>query len=151
MATSTRTTIRNGSTGSDVETLQMMLNEVYGSVLVVDGIFGNKTEGLVKQYQENNHLVVDGIVGSETWDRLEGRLMTSSTRTTVRNGSTGSDVRALQSMLNEIYGSVLVIDSIFGNKTEGLVKQYQQETSLVVDGIVGPATWTSLEDRFSKD
>ena len=74
MATSTRTTIKNGSTGSDVETLQAMLNEVYGSVLVVDGIFGNKTEGFVKQYQEDNHLVVNGIVRSETWSSLEKRF-----------------------------------------------------------------------------
>ncbi len=74
MATSTRTTIKNGSTGSDVETLQMMLNEVYGSVLVVDGIFGNKTEGFVKQYQQDHSLVVDGIVGSKTWSSLEERF-----------------------------------------------------------------------------
>ena len=74
MATSTRTTVKNGSTGSDVETLQAMLNEVYGSVLVVDGIFGKKTEGFVKQYQEDNHLVVNGIVRSETWSSLEKRF-----------------------------------------------------------------------------
>ena len=77
--------------------------------------------------------------------------MATSTRTTVKNGSTGSDVKTLQMMLNEVYGSILVVDSIFGNKTEGLVKQYQQDHGLVVDGIVRPATWTSLEERFSKD
>ena len=77
--------------------------------------------------------------------------MTTSTRTTIKNGSTGSDVETLQMMLNEVYGSVLVVDGIFGNKTEGFVKQYQQDHRLVVDGIVGPDTWSSLEERFSKD
>ena len=77
--------------------------------------------------------------------------MATSTRTTIKNGSTGSDVKTLQAMLNEVYGFVLAVDGIFGNKTEGLVKQYQQDHGLVVDGIVGSATWTSLEDRFSKD
>ncbi|NEP05678.1 MAG: peptidoglycan-binding protein [Okeania sp. SIO2G4] len=77
--------------------------------------------------------------------------MATSTRTTIKNGSTGSEVETLQMMLNEVYGSVLVVDGIFGNKTEGFVKQYQQDHGLVVDGIVGPATWNSLEERFSKD
>ena len=77
--------------------------------------------------------------------------MTTSTRTTIRNGSTGSDVKTLQISLNEVYGYRLVVDGIFGNKTEGLVKQYQQDYGLVVDGIVGPATWKSLADRFSQD
>jgi len=77
--------------------------------------------------------------------------MTTSTRTTIRNGSTGSDVKTLQISLNEVYGYRLVVDGIFGNKTEGLVKEYQQDHGLVVDGIVGPATWNNLADRFSKD
>ncbi len=71
MATSTHTTLKKDSTGSEVKKLQMMLNEIYGSVLTVDGIFGDKTEGLVKQYQEDNHLIVDGIVGPQTWKSLE--------------------------------------------------------------------------------
>lgn len=77
--------------------------------------------------------------------------MATSTRTTLKNGSTGSDVKTLQMTLNEVYGSVIVVDGIFGNATEGLVRQYQQDHGLVVDGIVGPATWNNLEDRFSKD
>ncbi|MEB3181211.1 MAG: peptidoglycan-binding domain-containing protein [Nostocaceae cyanobacterium] len=74
MATSTHTTLKKGSTGSEVKQLQMMLNEIYGSVLTVDGIFGDKTEEFVKQYQEDNHLVVDGIVGLQTWKSLEQRF-----------------------------------------------------------------------------
>ncbi|MCJ8281443.1 MAG: peptidoglycan-binding protein [Rivularia sp. ALOHA_DT_140] len=77
--------------------------------------------------------------------------MATSTRTTVKRGSTGSDVQTLQMMLNEVYGKVLVVDGIFGSKTEGFVKQYQEDSNLMVDGIVGPQTWSSLEERFSKD
>ncbi len=68
-------TLKNGSTGSDVQRIQMILNEIYGSTvygsrIVVDGIFGNATEGLVRQYQQDHGLVVDGIVGSATWTAL---------------------------------------------------------------------------------
>ncbi|MEM9926925.1 MAG: peptidoglycan-binding domain-containing protein [Cyanobacteria bacterium P01_D01_bin.50] len=45
----------------------------------------------------------------------------------------------------------LVVDDIFSDKTEVFVKQYQEDSHLVVDGIVGAATWNSLEQRFSKD
>ena len=70
---------------------------------------------------------------------------------TLKNGSTGSDVQRIQMILNEIYGSTIVVDGIFGNATEGLVKQYQQDHGLVVDGIVGSATWTALTTHFSQD
>ncbi|MBU3187669.1 glucosaminidase domain-containing protein [Clostridium estertheticum] len=36
----------------------------------IDGIYGNETVGLVKQYQRSNKLVIDGIVGNSTWQRL---------------------------------------------------------------------------------
>ncbi|MDQ4144271.1 MAG: peptidoglycan-binding protein, partial [Actinomycetota bacterium] len=36
----------------------------------IDGIFGSKTETAVKEYQTNNGLVADGIVGPRTWALL---------------------------------------------------------------------------------
>lgn len=54
-----------------VKRLQRMLNERGGfPVLVEDGDFGPKTESSVKQYQGNNNLNVDGIVGQQTWTSL---------------------------------------------------------------------------------
>ena len=36
----------------------------------VDGIFGTGTEKAVISFQKNNGLVVDGIVGKNTWKEL---------------------------------------------------------------------------------
>ena len=36
----------------------------------IDGIYGNETASLVKNYQKNNKLVADGITGKDTWNRL---------------------------------------------------------------------------------
>lgn len=58
------TTIKLGSRGTDVKTLQSKLN------LVADGIFGPITEEAVKDFQRKNGLTVDGIVGPNTWAKL---------------------------------------------------------------------------------
>ena len=64
------TTIKNGSKGSDVVTLQAKLNSLGKYGLIVDGIFGTKTEEAVKDFQKKNNLDVDGIVGTKTWSAL---------------------------------------------------------------------------------
>ena len=67
----TYSTIKRGSRGDDVERLQTMLNNA-GYSLDVDGIFGEKTQSAVRQYQRNQGLDVDGIVGTNTWGALTG-------------------------------------------------------------------------------
>lgn len=62
-------TVRKGSKGETVKTLQKLLNQ-NGNKLTVDGIFGVKTEAAVKAYQKKKGLVVDGIVGPKTWGAL---------------------------------------------------------------------------------
>ena len=60
-----------GSKGSDVTELQKLLNQ-NGYSLKEDGIFGDKTQAAVKDYQQKNNLSVDGIVGTNTWGALNG-------------------------------------------------------------------------------
>ena len=60
-------TLRRGSRGNDVESLQITLNEMGYGNLVVDGILGSNTEKAVKQFQKDMSLAVDGIVGRNTW------------------------------------------------------------------------------------
>jgi pyruvate/2-oxoglutarate dehydrogenase complex dihydrolipoamide acyltransferase (E2) component len=60
------------------------------------------------------------------------------TRATVRAGTTGEDVRYLQTKLG------ITADGIFGRQTQAAVKAYQQGSGLVVDGIVGPKTWAAI-------
>lgn len=69
----THSTIRRGSTGSDVVYCQELLIKLnydlspYGA----DGKFGAKTESAVKAFQKSQDLKADGIVGPMTWDALE--------------------------------------------------------------------------------
>lgn len=64
------TTVKQGSNGSEVATLQAKLNELGNYGLTVDGIFGLKTETAVKDFQKKNNLTVDGVVGQKTWTAL---------------------------------------------------------------------------------
>ena len=67
--------LRQGSTGSNVATLQRLLNNARGTyaqlpLLSVDGVFGANTNNAVRLFQRAVGLTVDGIVGPATWNAL---------------------------------------------------------------------------------
>lgn len=66
---------------------------------------------------------------------------------TVKYGSQGEDVIALQMALNSA-GYDLDTDGIFGKKTQQAVRDYQASQGLTVDGIVGKNTWGSLQSSI---
>jgi hypothetical protein len=62
-------------------------------------------------------------------------------------GSTGSSVRDLQTRLNQVLPAApkLIVDGIFGSKTQVAVRSFQARTpGLVPDGVVGPKTQAAL-------
>jgi putative chitinase len=56
----------------------------------------------------------------------------------LKNGSTGEDVKKLQTKLG------LTADGSFGPGTEAKVKAWQTANGLTADGIVGDASWTKM-------
>lgn len=66
-----RPTLRMGSSGAGVSSLQNLLNQ-NGASLNVDGIFGSQTRAALIQFQQANGLAPDGIAGAQTWGRLGG-------------------------------------------------------------------------------
>ncbi|HEY1012773.1 MAG TPA: peptidoglycan-binding domain-containing protein, partial [Herpetosiphonaceae bacterium] len=55
--------------GDDVLAVQQRLLQLgYSQVGEADGIFGPATEAAVKDFQEQNGLVADGVVGEQTWN-----------------------------------------------------------------------------------
>ncbi len=65
-------------------------------------------------------------------------------RPTLRRGSSGASVTELQRLLGSLGYSPGPIDGIFGSMTDGAVRTFQRASELLVDGIVGPATWAAL-------
>ena len=113
-------------------------NVIHG--LVVDGIFGSKTTAAVRDFQSNNGLSVDGIVGPNTWRTL----LTLPQYPILRLNFRGNYVRFLQKLLESKFIPVGTIDGIFGPDTESAVQTFQERNNLVVDGIVGPNTWATI-------
>ncbi|MED4061692.1 peptidoglycan-binding domain-containing protein [Priestia megaterium] len=66
----TTKSLKKGTKGAEVKTLQLLLNGKSNAGITVDGDFGSKTDAAVRNYQKSKGLGVDGEVGSKTWDAL---------------------------------------------------------------------------------
>src|SRR6266436_1530462 len=64
---------------------------------------------------------------------------------TLKRGSTGPEVTALQQRLQDLGFDPNGVDGIFGPGTESAVKAFQQAKGLAVDGKVGPITRAALQ------
>jgi peptidoglycan hydrolase-like protein with peptidoglycan-binding domain len=151
-----RATLRNGSRGPAVVELQLMLGG-----LRPDGVFGPVTDAAVRRFQSAHSLTVDGVVGPRTWaalDAAQRRVAALASapapapapapvaRPVLRQGARGEHVAFLQQRLkhhNRLF-DYSAGPGIFGPATDREVRAFQQRHRLVVDGIVGPRTWSAL-------
>lgn len=129
------------------------------SVLENTGLFGKRvayTSGmklytgdvLVTKTKGHTVIVVKGAArdGSSS-DTTKG---THVAKPTLKKGSKGSEVSALQKNLNSIKmhdknGKKLVVDGDFGANTEYAVKSFQKSKKLEVDGIYGPKSYDEMK------
>ena len=63
-------TLRKGARGNITKLLQEKLVSLGYNTNGVDGIFGSGTDNTVRLFQKANRLVVDGIVGKNTWRKI---------------------------------------------------------------------------------
>jgi len=66
----TQPTVRLGSRGAAVTSLQRRLATLHYDVGAVDGVFGNDTLHAVIAFQKVQRIGIDGVVGQVTWGRL---------------------------------------------------------------------------------
>ncbi|MDC0714515.1 peptidoglycan-binding protein [Stigmatella sp. ncwal1] len=135
-------TLKLGSSGASVKTLQQALAKAGFSPGAADGQFGPKTAAAVKAFQNAKGLVADGIVGPKTWAKLNAAPGGSGP--TLKQGQSGAPVAALQNRLNQLGFNAGAADGQFGPKTTAAVKAFQSAKGLVADGVVGPKTWNQL-------
>ncbi|MFA7255947.1 MAG: peptidoglycan-binding domain-containing protein [Kiritimatiellales bacterium] len=66
----TYSTLKYGSTGDEVKTLQQLLAEKAGYGGNVNGTFGTGTQAALKKYQQENGLTASGIADTDTWSKI---------------------------------------------------------------------------------
>lgn len=113
----------------------------------IDSYFGVSTREAVINFQKNNKLITDGIVGGTTWKTLLEKTYKLGDRLLYLHSPflRGNDVFALQTILAQLGFRIGKIDGIFGQHTDKAVREFQSNLLLPADGIVGSATLKSLK------
>ncbi len=143
------TTLSYGSRGTAVRNMQVRLANLgyyYGSV---DGIFGSQTQSAVRNFQNRNNLVVNGIADSASQSAMYSSSAipnsnSSSGYVYLHYGSRGSAVNRLQTALKNLGYYKGSIDGQYYDQTYAAVKSFQRANGLVVDGIAGKKTQNKL-------
>lgn len=136
-----------GAARAGVAAAQVALKaaHLYGGT--VDGVSGPLTRGAVRAFQARRGLTVDGIIGPQTRRALGRHGRPGIGSRTMKSGSRGWDVAALQFLLARRGFSPGGVDGGFGSMTDAAVRRFQASRGLVVDGFAGPATIRALRVR----
>jgi Putative peptidoglycan binding domain/Transglycosylase SLT domain len=112
----------------------------------IDGLRGPATVSGVRRFQRRAGLAVDGKPGPATRRALGPLGGPLFGRRTLRRGSFGWDVSALQFLLAR-RGELVPIDGYFDARTERALRRFQRARHLAADGIVGKRTLAALRGR----
>lgn len=166
------TVLRRGSRGNEVRYVQYYLDFLAEfnnrlPTLSIDGIFGAATQAAVEEFQRQNGLTVDGIVGRNTWNALVTAYdniiysLPSEFREqfypgyVLTQGSTGPEVRRLQTYLrtiaeNDYRVPLITVDGVYGTQTANAVDAVQDLSGLPRTGNVGALTWNAITELYSE-
>jgi len=103
----------------------------------------------VRSFQQRRGLIVDGIVGPQTFTALDGARWALGDRLLSHipgHLQQGDDVAQLQERLLSLGFSPDRVDGVFGVSTEKAVRAFQRGVGLAVDGGVGPETLRAFAD-----
>ncbi len=170
-------TLKEGSRGDHVKTLQKSLEKLGFELGAQDGAFGPRTEQAVKRFQSKHNLEADGIVGPKTREALEKALDRAakpkpaprpgdsfesgkkwkdapaladvkSGKVHLSQGMEGGSVRHVQKLLG------IDTDGKFGPGTKKAVADFQRQHNLDAGsamGSVGPTTLAAMEKAARSD
>lgn len=141
-------TLRYGSEGNEVTTLQNRLIALGYLAGSADGKFGRDTKSAVIAFQKANGLSADGVVGTDTSTKLYASNVVSNTVSstqTLRVGAVSDAVRDMQNRLITLgYLENGEADGKFGVKTSLALIEFQKANGLSADGVAGVKTFAKL-------
>lgn len=169
--------LREGDSGRDVELMQIRLNRISGNfpgipkIYPTDGFFDVSTTDAVRKFQEVFNLSVDGIIGKNTWYRIQNvynavkRLQTVNSEglkieelstqytDTLSEGDASGGVITLQYYLDYISAFVPTVlstsvDGVFGPSTKNSVISFQKTYNLEQNGVVDRVVWERIQNTY---
>lgn len=166
--------LKEGDEGIDVRSLQYYLDVIAYFTDAVpdiaqDGYFGPATTAAVKAFQTLAGLPADGIVGRQTWQRIQQayQMILNTLPAGINENNAGiypgyflslgmenQDVRNLQTYLRGIAdytGAIppIEITGIFDEPTRDVVAALQAQNGFPANGNVGPATWNLIRRLYN--
>ena len=155
-STPTPCILQKNSIGIEVKQLQQRLKDLGYYSGDVDGQYGTGTQTAVTAFQAQHGLKADGVAGEQTLAILYSESAqtfvptptSSATPAMLSSGSSGDEVKALQSRLQQLGFYSGVLDGDYGKGTRAAVKLFQAQHGLDDDGIAGQKT---LEMLYSND
>jgi peptidoglycan hydrolase-like protein with peptidoglycan-binding domain len=144
--------VHEGQHGHAAQMAQFLLSaEGFGlAPAQIDGRFGAATKAAVERFQRAHDLRVDGVVGPRTWAKLlqSAPVPRHPYPPTLQHGAKGPVVELLQRTLNGAGRRFAAgqppirADGHYGPATVARVREFQAWGAVLVDGIVGPRTWS---------
>ncbi len=140
--------IKPGARGRAVRDIQQRLLALGYAIADADrpDTFGSSTAQAVRAFQQRRGLIVDGLVGNETWRELVEASWRLGDRVLYLRGPNirGDDVRELQQRLSQLGFDPGRIDGIFGPTTERAIRDFQRNYGAPEDGLVATSTVRAL-------
>ncbi len=161
-----------GDSGDSVRIIQYFLDVIsayYDTIppLTVNGEFDQVTEQAVRAFQQSFGLSADGIVGRQTWQKMEDVYESIRTSTDLIDGGVvlfpgrvlqagfqGEDVATIQEYLAyiaTIYPDIPApaVTGVYGMETVQAVEAFQRQFGLPETGTVGVITWDAIATLYS--
>ena len=157
--------LRSGAKGLAVTQLQTRLMAL-GYLSSADGVYGSQTVSAVKAFQQKNGLTADGVAGLLTQQVLYSDAAVPAviiptaqpasmptpiviptaypTLQTLKTGSSGELVSALQTRLKTLGYYSGAVDGQYGSSTAQAVIKFQRANGLAADGVAGEKTLDKL-------
>ena len=107
----------------------------YSAIKKADGIFSDAFAAHVTQWQTDNGLGADGIIGKLSWTKMAELAPTCSTK---------KNKKSVYSCAIQLLLGGLTVDGDYGSNTKKAVSAFQSANGLGADGVCGSKTWSML-------
>lgn len=136
-------------------------------LIEITGYFGPETTEAVKALQKKYHIIVDGVIGIQTWAEFDRDYKNNYAKIPrecigyknlypgylLSKGMSDSNVTLLQTFLKKITEHnpsipKVAVTGVFDEQTDAAVRAIQKEYSIDVTGLVGPVTWPQIAKLY---